>query len=195
MAEIDYIRQIFAKSIETKQASATALAEPIAQAAKSIVEALFAEHKILTCGNGSCALEAQHFAEKMVNRFDRERPGLPAIALTTDSAVLSAIANDQSFAQVFSKQIRVLGQSGDVLIAISTSGNSSNVIEAIYAAHDRDIRVIALSGRDGGQMAEIIEPRDIEIRVPASSTARIQEVHHLITHCLCELTDRYLLGS
>lgn len=194
MLEIDHIRQIFAQSIEIKQAAATVLAEPIAQAAKLIVDTLFAEHKILTCGNGGSAADAQHFAAEMVNRYERERPGLPAIALTTDSSTLTAIANDYSYDQVFSKQIRALGQSGDVLIAISTSGNSSNVIEAIYAAHDRDMRVIALSGRDGGQMAEMLETNDIELRVPAKSTARIQEVHNLVIHCLCDLTDRYLLG-
>ena len=195
MTEIDHIHQIFAKSIEIKQAAATILAEPIAQAAKLIVDTLFTEHKILTCGNGGSAADAQHFAAEMVNRFERERPGLPAIALTTDTSTLTAIADDYSYGQVFSKQIRALGQSGDVLIVISTSGNSANIIEAVYAAHDRDIRVIALSGREGGQMAEMLGTNDIEIRVPADSTSRIQEVHNLILHCLCDLTDRYLLGS
>ncbi len=195
MSDIDHIQQIFAKSIEIKQAAATLLAEPIAQAAKLIVDTLFTERKILTCGNGGSAAEAQHFSAEMVNRFERERMGLPAIALTTDTSLLTAIANDYNYDQVFSKQIRALGQSGDVLIAISTSGNSTNIIEAIYAAHDRDIRVIALSGREGGQMAEMLGTNDIEIRVPADSTSRIQEVHNLIINCLCDLTDRYLLGS
>ncbi len=194
MSELDHIRKTFAQSIETKQASATVLAEPITRAAKLIVDTLLAGHKILTCGNGGSAGDAQHFSSEMLNRFERERPGLPAVALTTDTSTLTSIANDYSYDEVFSKQVKALGQSGDILLAISTSGNSNNVNEAIHAAHDRDMRIIAFSGRDGGQMADLLWANDIELRVPSSSTARIQEVHILIIHCLCDLTDRFLLG-
>lgn len=194
MNDLDHIRQTFASSIEAKQIAGEALAEPIARAARLIVDALLTGHKILSCGNGGSAGDAQHFSSEMVNRFERERPGLPAIALTTDTSTLTSIANDYAFDQVFSKQIKALGQTGDVLLAISTSGNSANVNDAILAAHDREMHAIALSGRDGGRMAGVLNENDVELRVPSQSTARIQEVHLLVIHCLCDLTDRQLLG-
>jgi D-sedoheptulose 7-phosphate isomerase len=150
--------------------------------------------KILSCGNGGSAGDAQHFSAEMLNRFEMERPGLPALALSTDTSTLTSIANDYSFEQVFSKQVRALGQPGDVLLAISTSGNSPNVVEAVSAAHERSMFVVALSGRDGGRVAPLLAADDIEIRVPAESTARIQEVHLLAIHCICDLIDRELLG-
>jgi D-sedoheptulose 7-phosphate isomerase len=195
MDEVEHIRQTFAASIETKQQAALVLAEPIVHAADMVIDALLTGHKVLSCGNGGSAGDAQHFSSEMLNRFERERPGLPAIALTTDTSTLTSIANDYSYDQVFSKQIKALGQSGDVLLAISTSGESANVMDAVIAAHERDMRAIALSGRDGGRMAQMLREDDVEIRVPADSTARIQEVHLLIIHCLCDLIDRRLLGS
>lgn len=150
--------------------------------------------KILSCGNGGSAGDAQHFSAEMLNRFEMERPGLPALALTTDGSTLTSIANDYSYAEVFAKQVRALGQRPDVLLAISTSGDSENVNLAVEAAHEREMKVVALSGRNGGRMAELLADDDVEIRVPAESTARIQEVHLLVLHCLCDLIDRSLLG-
>ncbi len=138
---------------------------------------------------------AQHFSSEMLNRFERERPSLPAIALTTDTSTITSIANDYSYEEIFSKQIRALGQEGDVLLAISTSGNSANVVQAIHAAHDRNMHVVALTGRDGGQIAPLLLPDDVEIRVPSNVTARVQEVHLLVIHCLCDLIDHQLFGS
>ncbi|MCP4409203.1 MAG: phosphoheptose isomerase [Gammaproteobacteria bacterium] len=195
MTEIEHIYKTFAQSIEIKQISATELAQPLVDAARLIIDTLLADHKILSCGNGGSAGDAQHFSSEMLNRFERERPGLPAIALTTDSSTLTSISNDYSYDQIFSKQIRALGQPGDLLLGISTSGNSVNINQAILAAHDRNMKIIALSGRDGGPMAELLTDGDIELRVPAESTARIQEVHILLIHCLCDLTDRFLLGT
>ncbi len=194
MTEIEHIHKTFAQSIEIKQISATVLAQPLVNAARLIIDTLLADHKILSCGNGGSAGDAQHFSAEMLNRFERERPGLPAIALTTESSTLTSIANDYSYDQVFSKQVRALGQPGDLLLGISTSGNSANVNQAILAAHDRNMKIIALSGRDGGPMVELLADEDVELRVPAESTARIQEVHILLIHCLCDLTDRFLLG-
>jgi D-sedoheptulose 7-phosphate isomerase len=189
------VAQLFADSIKTKQTAAPLLNEPIARAARYIVERLLQGGKILSCGNGGSAADAQHFSSEMLNRFEWERPGLPAIALTTDTSTLTSIANDYHFDEIFAKQVRALGQPGDLLLAISTSGNSSNVLAAIEAAHEKDMDVVALSGRDGGQIADSLYKDDIEIRVPAQSTARIQEVHLLIIHCLCDLIDRQLLGT
>ncbi|MCP1726093.1 D-sedoheptulose 7-phosphate isomerase [Natronospira proteinivora] len=188
------IRLNFEQSIRTKQDAMEALAAPIAQGASRMVEALMSNHKIMSCGNGGSAGDAQHFSSEMLNRFEMERPGLPAIALTTDSSTLTSIANDYCYEDIFAKQVRALGQSGDLLLAISTSGNSDNLIRAIQAAHERDMGVIALTGRDGGRMADTLEGGDVEIRVPGTSTARIQEVHLLCIHCLCDLVDRRLLG-
>ncbi|MDQ3732049.1 MAG: phosphoheptose isomerase [Pseudomonadota bacterium] len=195
MNDVDYIRQLFAASIEAKQRAVQTLAEPIVRAADLVINALLSDRKILSCGNGGSAADAQHFSSEMLNRFERERRGLPAFALTTDSSTLTSIANDYDYSQVFSKPIKALGQSGDLLLAISTSGESDNVIDAVVAAHEREMKIIALTGRSGGRMAELLQQDDVEIRVPAQSTARIQEVHVLIIHCLCELIDQRLLGS
>ncbi len=189
------IRQLFTDSIETKTRAMEVLVPSIEQASQLMVNCLLNEGKILTCGNGGSAGDAQHFSSELLNRFERERPSLPALALTTDSSTITSIANDYSYDEIFSKQIRALGQPGDVLLAISTSGNSGNVLQAIQAAHDRDMLVVALTGRDGGAMASLLLPEDSEIRVPARSTARIQEVHLLAIHCLCDLIDRQLFGS
>lgn len=189
------ILQLFQASIEAKRQAMEVLAPSIEQAGQLMVNSLLNEGKILTCGNGGSAGDAQHFSSELLNRFERERPSLPALALTTDSSTLTSIANDYSYTEVFSKQIRALGRSGDVLLAISTSGQSANVIQAIQAAHDRDMQVVALTGRDGGNMASLLLPDDVEIRVPARSTARIQEVHLLVIHCLCDLIDNQIFGS
>ena len=189
------IREMFTESIQTKIDAADALPEPIAIAADILVNALVSGNKILSCGNGGSAGDAMHFSSEMLNRFERERPSLPAIALTTDMNTLTAISNDYDFNQVFVKQVKALGQSGDILLAISTSGNSANVVEAIKAALSRDMLIIALTGRDGGEMAGLLSANDIEIRVPSPSTARIQEVHLLIIHALCDLIDNRLFGG
>lgn len=189
------IQQMFQASIDTKQQALQTLPAAIEQASLLMVNALLADGKILSCGNGGSAGDAQHFSSEMLNRFERERPSLPALALTTDSSTITSIANDYSYEEVFSKQIRALGQQGDILLAISTSGNSANVVQAIHAAHDRNMKVVALTGRDGGSMAPLLQPDDVEIRVPSSVTARIQEVHLLCIHCLCDLIDRQLFGS
>lgn len=189
------IQQMFQASIETKKQATEVLPSAIEQASLLMVSALLSDGKILSCGNGGSAGDAQHFSSEMLNRFERERPSLPALALTTDSSTITSIANDYSYEEVFAKQIRALGQAQDVLLAISTSGNSANVVQAIHAAHDRNMKVVALTGRDGGTMAPLLQPDDIEIRVPSNVTARIQEVHLLVIHCLCDLIDRQLFGS
>lgn len=189
------VRDIFADSLEVKRVAAEQLAQPIARVAEALVQALLADRKIMTCGNGGSAGDAQHFSSEMLNRFERERPGLAAIALTTDASTITSIANDYDFSEVFAKQVRALGQPGDYLICYSTSGRSPNVLRAIEAAHDREVRVVLVSGRDGGQAADLLADDDFELRVPSQSTARIQEVHLVITHCLCDLIDRHLLGQ
>ncbi len=189
------IRKHFDDSAQTKLQVQDALAQPIADAAQALVACLMNDGKILSCGNGGSAADAQHFAAELINRFEIERPALAAIALTTDSSVLTSIANDYDFSQVFSRQVRGLGMAGDILLAISTSGNSVNVVEAIHAAHKRDMRVIALTGREGGAMGEILEAEDIHICVNTERTARIQEVHLLTLHCLCDAIDHLLLGG
>lgn len=192
---ISRVRRNFEESIQTKQMSIDMLSEPIARAAQMIIQCLLNNGKVLSCGNGGSAGDAQHFSSEMLNRFEMERPGLPAIALTTDTSTLTSIANDYSYDQIFSKQVSALGQLGDILLAISTSGNSSNVNQAIDAAHDRDMSIIALSGKQGGEMAMRLRESDIEIRVPSDKTARIQEVHLVVIHCLCDLVDHQLLGQ
>ncbi len=189
------IQQTFIDSINTKQASVETLAPVIAEAAALLVQSLLNGHKILSCGNGGSAADAQHFSSELLNRFEIERPSLPAISLTTDSSTLTSIANDYRYEEVFSKQVRGLGQSGDVLLAISTSGRSPSIISAIDAAHERGMHVVALSGRDGGEVPERMHEGDVEIRVPSDVTARIQEVHLLTIHCLCELIDYEIFGQ
>ena len=186
------VRRHFEESIATKQAS-IGLAPAISAAAATMTRCLLEDGKILSCGNGGSAADAQHFSSELLNRFELERPGLPALALTTDSSTLTSIANDYAFVEIFAKQVRALGQPEDVLLAISTSGNSENIVRAISAAHERGVRVVALTGRDGGAIAGLLADGDIEIRVPAERTARIQEVHLLVIHCLCDLIDAELL--
>ena len=196
-ARVDLITRIsenFSESAHLKLQSMDALAGPIAAAAERMVQCLQQDGKILSCGNGGSAADAQHFSAELLNRFEKERPGLAAMALTTDSSTLTSIANDYDYDQVFSKQVRALGRVGDVLLAISTSGNSRNVLAAVEAAHESQMAVVALSGRNGGKMSEVLLPGDIHICVPAQSTARIQEVHLLTLHCLCDAIDCLLLG-
>jgi len=189
------ISQIFNASIETKRQTLELLAEKIAISADFLVACLLNEKKILICGNGGSASDAQHFSSELINRFETERPALPAIALTTDSSILTSIANDYDYSEVFSRQIYALGQEGDILIAISTSGNSANINQAINAAHDNNIKVIALTGKDGGELAQHLSEEDIELRVSADVTARIQETHIVIIHSLCDLIDHKLFGT
>ncbi len=191
----DRIITHFTDSIETKQNAMAVLCELIDFASQKIVQALLNDKKILACGNGGSAGDAQHFASEMLNRFERERPALPAIAMTTDTFTITSVANDYHYDEIFSKQLRALGQSGDILLAYTTSGNSANVVKAVTTAHDKDISVIALTGKDGGTLSAILGEEDIELRVPSNSTARIQEVHLLITHCLCDLIDHQLFGG
>ena len=189
------VKDSFNESIQLKQEACDLLAPSIVRAADLMTDCLLRENKILSCGNGGSAADAQHFSAEMLNRFEMERPGLPAMALTTDSSTLTSIANDYQFADVFSKQVRALGKAGDVLLAISTSGESHNVIHAVDAAHDRNMHVVALTGREGGQIADLMAESDVEIRVPSWSTARIQEVHLMILHAICDLIDHRLLGA
>ena len=189
------VREHFAESIATKQAAALQLSQRITNAGQLMSQALLEEGKILSCGNGGSAGDSQHFSSELLNRFEMERPGLPAVALTTDTSTLTSIANDYAFDDIFAKQVRALGRQNDVLLAISTSGNSENVCRAIVAAHERAMKIVALTGRDGGRMAGLLADDDVEIRVPANRTARIQEVHLLVIHCLCDLIDTTLLGA
>jgi D-sedoheptulose 7-phosphate isomerase len=189
------VRQHFEASIKVKQAAMAELAPRIVTAADTLYAALRAGGKVLSCGNGGSAGDSQHFSSEMLNRFELERPGLAAIALTTDTSTLTSIANDYDYSQVFSRQVFALGNSGDVLLAISTSGNSANVLAAVAAAHDKDMRVIALTGSSGGRIRDMLTTGDVEICVPAVSTARIQEVHLLVIHCLCDLVDQYIASQ
>ena len=192
---LERIRRHFNDSAQLKLKAHEVLAEPIGHAIDIMVKALLANGKILACGNGGSAADAQHFSAELLNRFERERPGLAAIALTTDTSTLTSIANDYSYDQVFSKQVSALGQPGDVLFAISTSGNSKNVSRALAAAHEREMRVVALTGRGGGEIGKLLAAEDVHICVPHSQTARIQEVHLLTLHCLCDGIDCLLLGA
>ena len=186
------IRNHFLDSIEVKTNALDELITPIKHAANCISQSLLNEGKILSCGNGGSAGDAQHFSAELLNRFEIERPGLPAVALTTDSSTLTAIANDYQYDQIFSKQIHALGTNRDVLLAISTSGNSPNIVKAVQAAHEREMIVLCLTGKKGGKLAELLKGEDIEIRVPSDRTARIQEVHLLVIHCLCDIIDAIL---
>ena len=191
---ISRISQQFSDSAHTKLDAIEMLAAPIAGAVEVMVGSLVGNGKILACGNGGSAADAQHFAAELVGRFEMERQGLAAIALTTDTSILTAVSNDYGFKAIFERQVRALGQPGDVLLAISTSGNSPNVIEAIQAAQDNDLRVVALTGKGGGQIGEMLRDSDIHLCVPSDRTARIQEVHLLTLHCLCDGIDCLLLG-
>ena len=191
---ISRISENFSESAHLKLQSMDALAGPIAEAAERMVHCLKRDGKILACGNGGSAADCQHFSAELLNRFEMERPSLAAMSLTTDTSTLTSIANDYDFDQVFSKQVRGLGRAGDVLLAISTSGNSRNVIAAIEAAHESEMTVVALTGRDGGKLAGVLAADDVHICVPANSTARIQEVHLLTLHCICDAIDCLLFG-
>lgn len=188
------VAQHFSDSAQTKLAAMNSLSAPIAQAAELMSRCLLADGKILACGNGGSAADSQHFAAELLNRFERERPGLAAIALTTDTSTLTSIANDYDYQQVFSKQVQALGKPGDVLLAISTSGGSRNVLAAVVAAHDRGMKVVALTGRGGGDLGRTLRADDVHVCVPHDVTARIQEVHLLALHCLCDGIDCLLLG-
>ncbi len=190
----DRVLELFDASIEAKTQARDVIPSAIVAAGEAMVQSLLNNGKILTCGNGGSAGDAQHFSSEMLNRFERERPALPAIALSTDTSTLTSIANDYSYNEIFSKQIRALGLPGDVLLAVTTSGNSSNILQAVQAAHDREVRVVLLTGKDGGDATNLLHTDDVEIRVPSNSTARIQEVHLLCIHALCDLIDGQLFG-
>ena len=192
---VSRVKNHFQESMLTLRDALEHLSPQIAAGAQCMAQALLADRKILACGNGGSAADAQHFSAELLNRFERERPGLPGIALTTDTSTLTSIANDYHFDDVFSKQVRALGQAGDVLLAITTSGNSPNVLRAIEAAHERRMTCVALTGRDGGKAASLLADDDVHICVAAVSTARIQEVHGLAIHCFCDLIDYQLLGQ
>lgn len=191
---IERITANFSESIQTKINAADSILNMIAEAGEEIVQALLEGHKILSCGNGGSACDAMHFSAHMQNRFRQERPALPAIALVSDAPTLTAIANDYHFSDVYAKQVRAIGNEGDILLAISSSGNSINVVNAIKAAHDKQMSIIALTGGDGGKLIEHLYEKDIEIRVPAHDSARVQETHLLIIHCLCDIVDFRLFG-
>ena len=190
----DRIINHFSDSIQTQQEAMLSLCELIEFASQQLVSALLNDKKILTCGNGRSATSAQLFSSAMLNQFERDRPSLPVIALNTDSATITGIANDYHFDEVYAKQLRALGQSGDILLIYSDGKHSSNIAKAITTAHDKELLVIALTGNNGGMIAPLLYETDIEIRVPSTSNARIQEVHVLITHCLCDLIDHQLFG-
>jgi len=197
MRRMDLISRIsenFSESAHLKLQSMDALAGPIAEAAERMVECLKKDGKILACGNGGSAADCQHFSAELLNRFEMERPSLAAISLTTDTSTITSIANDYDYDQIFSKQVRGLGHANDVLLAISTSGNSRNVIAAIEAAHECEMTVVALTGRNGGKISGVLGALDVHICVPAESTARIQEVHLLTLHCICDAIDCLLFG-
>jgi len=185
----------FVSSIQVKEKSQAVLVDPIREAIGLMTKSLESKHKIMACGNGGSAADAQHFSAELLNRFERERSPLAAIALTTDSSTLTSIGNDYDFNDIFSKQVLGLGKPGDVLLAISTSGNSQNVIEAINAAHELNINVVALTGKGGGRIAQILKANDVHVCVPSEQTARIQEVHLLCLHCLCDGIDSIILGD
>ena len=189
------IEQHFIDSADLKYQAAPVLSKPIAQAISAIVASLTSGGKVLACGNGGSAADAQHFSAEFVGRFERERPELAVIALTTDTSILTAVGNDYGFDAVFSRQVRALGQPGDVLLAITTSGNSSNILAAVEAAHARDMVVIGMTGRDGGKMGHLLTETDVHICVPHPRTARIQEVHILALHCICDGVDAVLMGD
>ena len=190
MSAADRVRTLLEDSLAAHRAALEVLAEPTAAAAARLGACLDAGGKILACGNGGSAADAQHFAAELVGRFERERAALPAVALSADTSALTAIGNDYGFEAVFRRQVEGLGRPGDCLLAISTSGDSPNVLAAAAAARARGLGVVALTGRDGGQLAGALGAGDVELRAPAASTARVQELHILLLHCLCDLLDR-----
>ena len=192
---VQRINDNIAEHLLTVQSTQTLIAPQIADGAQLMLQALLTDKKILACGNGGSAADAQHFSSELLNRFETERPGLPAVALTTDSSTITSIGNDYHFDDIYAKQIRALGQPGDILLAISTSGNSTNIIHAVDAAHEREMNCIILNGREGGELAGMLQDDDVEIRIPGTSTARIQEMHIIAIHCLCDLIDLQLLGQ
>lgn len=194
-ALVSRVRGNIEQHLDTVQTNFETLSPVITDGAALIIEALLSDRKILACGNGGSAADSQHFSSELLNRFEQERPGLPAMALTTDSSTLTSIANDYNYDDIFAKQVRALGQPGDVLLAISTSGNSKNVVRAIEAAKEREMVVVALNGRDGGAMANAMTENDVNICINGPSTARIQEMHIIVIHCLCDLIDHQLLGQ
>ena len=189
------IEQQFIDSADLKYHAAQLLSKPIAAAVEAILASVTSGGKVLACGNGGSAADAQHFAAEFVGRYERERPELAAVALTTDSSILTALANDYDYKSIFAKQVRALGGAGDVLLAISTSGNSANVLAAIESAHERDMVVVALTGKGGGKIGQVLRETDVHISVPHERTARIQEVHLLALHCICDGVDTQLLGD
>jgi D-sedoheptulose 7-phosphate isomerase len=192
---ISRISQHFADSAQTKLDAIEVLAAPLADAVELMVSTLVGNGKILACGNGGSAADAQHFVAELVGRFEIERQGLASIALTTDSSIMTAVSNDYGYNAIFERQVRALGQPGDLLLAISTSGKSPNVVEAIRAAHENDLHVVALTGKGGGDIGRMLRETDVHLCVPSERTARIQEVHALIVHCLCDGIDCLLLGA
>jgi len=189
------IQQNFIDSADLKYQSAQSLSKPIAQAVQAVLACVTSGGKVLACGNGGSAADAQHFSAELLNRFERERPPLACVALTTDTSTLTSIGNDYHFDEIFAKQVHALARPGDVLLGITTSGNSPNVLRAVEAARGRGAACVALTGRNGGKLAGMLRPDDIHICVPAASTARIQEVHGLVIHCLCDLIDQQLFGA
>ncbi len=186
------IQQHFAESLKAKQDTLAHCVPALTAAGRLMAERLRAGHKILSCGNGGSAGDAQHLSSELLNRFERERPPLAGIALSTDTGTLTSVANDYSYEEVFAKQVRALGRAGDILVGITTSGNSPNVLRAVEAAHQLGMTVIALTGRDGGKLAPLLRGDDIELRAAHTVTARIQEVHLVFIHCLCDLIDEIL---
>jgi len=191
----DRIINHFSDSIQTQQDAMNTLSELIEFASQRLVAALLNDKKILTCGNGGAAANAQLLSSTLLNQYERERPSLPAIALTTDTTTITAIANCYHFDDIFAKQLRALGQGGDLLVLYSNGAHSANIAKAVTTSHDKDISVIALTGNNGVAIAPLLNETDIEIRVPSCSSARIQEAHTLITHCLCDLIDHQLFGG
>ncbi len=189
------ISQYFSDAIQIQQESLSSLPELIEFASQIMVTALINDQKIISCGNGGSSGNALHFSALMLNKFQRERPSLPAITLNNDTLTLTSIANDYHFDEVFAKQLRALGQEGDILLCYSTSGNSANILKTVTVAQEKNIPVIALTGQTGGSLANFLNETDLEIRVPASSAPHIQEMHLLITHCLCDLIDQQLFGG
>lgn len=190
-----HLKQHFDEGVELRRRMAETMPQEIARAGTALADALKAGRKALACGNGGSAADSQHFAAEIVGRFERERPGMPAVALTVDTSAITAIANDYAWDRVFSKQVEALGQAGDVLLAISTSGNSKNVMEAMKAAQAKGLIVIALTGRDGGAMAKMLRPQDFHLNVAHPRTMRVQEIHLLVIHCLCEVVDNLIYGE